>query len=56
LKAYENKIVNFHPSILPSFKGLKAIDAEYSFLSLVFSMPGIKLKYKGIFSIESKEF
>lgn len=26
LKAYENKIINFHPSLLPSFKGLKAID------------------------------
>ncbi len=23
---YENKIINFHPSILPSFPGLKAID------------------------------
>lgn len=26
LKAYKNKIINFHPSILPFFKGRKAID------------------------------
>lgn len=26
LKKYENKIINFHPSLLPSFKGLYAID------------------------------
>lgn len=26
LKVYENKIINFHPSILPSFRGRKAID------------------------------
>lgn len=26
LTVYENKIINFHPSILPSFKGFKAID------------------------------
>ena len=26
LEVYENKIINFHPSILPSFKGMKAID------------------------------
>jgi phosphoribosylglycinamide formyltransferase 1 len=26
LKAYENKIINFHPSILPMFPGLRAID------------------------------
>lgn len=30
LKVYENKIINFHPSILPSFKGLKAIDQALS--------------------------
>lgn len=26
LKIYKNKIINFHPSLLPSFKGLLAID------------------------------
>lgn len=26
LKKYKNKIINFHPAVLPSFKGLKAID------------------------------
>ena len=26
LKKYKNKIINFHPAILPSFKGLRAID------------------------------
>lgn len=26
LQVYENRIINFHPSLLPSFKGLNAID------------------------------
>jgi phosphoribosylglycinamide formyltransferase-1 len=26
LNKYENKIINFHPSVLPSFPGIKAID------------------------------
>ena len=26
VRAYKNKIINFHPSVLPSFPGLKAID------------------------------
>ena len=30
IKAFNNKIVNIHPSILPSFKGLNAIDQALS--------------------------
>ena len=29
IKAFNNKIVNIHPSILPSFKGLNAIDQAF---------------------------
>jgi len=31
IKAYHNKLINFHPAILPSFKGLKAIDQALEF-------------------------
>lgn len=30
LRLYKNKIINFHPSLLPSFKGLNAIDKALS--------------------------
>lgn len=30
LRDYENKIINFHPSILPSFPGIKSIDQAVS--------------------------
>ena len=28
IQKYDKRIINFHPSILPSFKGLNAIDQE----------------------------
>lgn len=31
IKAYPNRLINFHPAILPSFKGLKAIDQAIEF-------------------------
>ena len=31
IKAYHNRLINFHPAILPSFKGLKAIDQALEF-------------------------
>ena len=31
LKKYSNKIINIHPSLLPSFKGLNAIDKAIEF-------------------------
>jgi len=31
INAYPNKLINFHPSILPSFKGLNAIDQALKF-------------------------
>ena len=29
IKAYKERIINFHPSLLPSFKGLNAFDQSY---------------------------
>ena len=31
IDAYPNKLINFHPSLLPSFKGLSAIDQALSY-------------------------
>lgn len=36
LKKYENRIINFHPSILPMFPGLKSIDKAYNYEKEVF--------------------
>jgi len=31
VESYKNRLINFHPSILPSFKGLSAIDQANTF-------------------------
>ena len=31
IKEYKNRIINLHPSILPSFKGVKALEKAYSY-------------------------
>lgn len=35
LNTYRNRIINFHPSLLPSFPGLKAIDQAIAYGSLI---------------------
>ena len=45
LEAYENKIINIHPALLPSFKGKDGIKQAYDFGCKVF---GITIHYVNI--------